>query len=551
MEIFIKNVPERATENALRSHFEKFMDTWAIEDWMCQKLGQEPFAKLILLFKKDGEKFLRLYNQGQMTKGPAFTFKGVKLTCLQGIQLDNYAIRSLEMAREARAAKKEASADLGSIASRENSQIFDGDTISCGLWDYIGSDLVYRPYAEWKARGFMQFYSKSIVLTTANNQRIDILFSSIESVTYGGSLQVTFTLREAPRFFQLPDPDLSISMFQRLSIHNASSASGRLRLSALGKEHAAIAGICFVYQIRFKNGKVDDQIRALSHARGIPPAVRRHIKKVPPQERYGTEFKDLMEKLSPKFTGLPFSIRFQLQTLAQNGYMSPTKVASLIPEVDRMFLRSGSRICVNVIRRLSLQVPYAGPDVNSVNFEVEFLVKKLREIEEMSKSSGHYLAEPIGSQNVAVIHKATVTPCGVYLEGPEAESNNRVLRKYSKNHDCFLRVQFCDEDGERVQYSSGSSNDLVYDRFRKILNEGISIAGMHFAFLGFSHSSLRDQSCWFMAPFTYNGSLIYDREVIKELGGFSHIRASQRSVPRELGRLSRTLGTRSHWIQEL
>lgn len=197
-----------------------------------------------------------------------------------------------------------------------------------------------------------------------------------------------------------------------------------------------------------------------------------------------------------------------------------------------MFLRYDSRICVNAIRRLSQQVPLAGPDVPSDNFEVEFLLDSLTKIEEMSKSNSLCLEEPAASENAAVIHKATVTPSGVYLYGPEAESNNRVLRKYPKNHDYFLRVQFCDEDGDGIQYISGSSNDPIFDRFRRVLNEGISIAGLHFSFLGFSHSSLRSQSCWFMAPFIHDEHLLFDREVIKDLGDFSHIRIAAKCAAR-------------------
>jgi hypothetical protein len=98
------------------------------------------------------------------------------------------------------------------------------------------------------------------------------------------------------------------------------------------------------------------------------------------------------------------------------------------------------------------------------------------------------------SQNVAIIHRAKVMPSGVHLFGPEPESNNRILRKYPGQHEYFLRVQFCDEDGQPVRFNPRISNDRIYHgRFKEVLEHGINIAGRVYKFLGFSHSSLRGE----------------------------------------------------------
>lgn len=99
------------------------------------------------------------------------------------------------------------------------------------------------------------------------------------------------------------------------------------------------------------------------------------------------------------------------------------------------------------------------------------------------------------SQNVAIIHRAKVMPSGVHLHGPEPESNNRILRKYRGQHEYFLRVQFCDEDGQPVRFNPRISNEKIYHgRFKEVLRNGINIAGRVYKFLGFSHSSLRGES---------------------------------------------------------
>jgi hypothetical protein len=138
------------------------------------------------------------------------------------------------------------------------------------------------------------------------------------------------------------------------------------------------------------------------------------------------------------------------------------------------------------------------------------------------------------STNVAIIHRAKVTPAGIRLAGPEAEANNRVLRKYPQYHEYFLRVQFCDEDGETVRFNPKISNEKVFHkRFKDVFARGISIAGRTYSFLGFSHSSLRAHSCWFMAPFVLDdGTLMWDRLLIKELGNFDHIRSPAKCAAR-------------------
>ena len=51
-------------------------------------------------------------------------------------------------------------------------------------------------------------------------------------------------------------------------------------------------------------------------------------------------------------------------------------------------------------------------------------------------------------------------------------------------------------------------------------------------FLGFSHSSLRSQTCWFMAPFSLDGEVLHSRLVIKRLGEFSAIRSPAKCAAR-------------------
>jgi hypothetical protein len=95
-----------------------------------------------------------------------------------------------------------------------------------------------------------------------------------------------------------------------------------------------------------------------------------------------------------------------------------------------------------------------------------------------------------------------------------------------------MRVSFADEDSLSVAHDQKASQKHVYSRFRKVLREGIIIAGRCYEFLGFSHSSLRCHQAWFMAPFMQDGVPLCARDVIRDLGDFTNIHCSSKCAAR-------------------
>lgn len=118
------------------------------------------------------------------------------------------------------------------------------------------------------------------------------------------------------------------------------------------------------------------------------------------------------------------------------------------------------------------------------------------------------------------------------LRGPEWDVSNRVLRKYAMHTECFMRVFFADEDGLSIFHDPRASQDQVYKRFGHVLRSGIIVAQRKFEFLGFSHASLRGHQVWFMAPFEQNGTMMRARDIIQDLGDFSHIHCSAKCAAR-------------------
>ena len=178
----------------------------------------------------------------------------------------------------------------------------------------------------------------------------------------------------------------------------------------------------------------------LRSARGLPSIVHRYTKIVLWPEPYAHALGRLKRLLGAAETKqLPFVVKFQIQKLVQNNYLPPAVVLGLIPTLEEIIERSGFEICVSAVRKLFPTIPYPAPDIEDSNFQLETLAETLKSNEDLCKAEGRSLDKAPQSNNVAIIHRAKVTPTHVFLYGPEQETTNRVLRKYADHHGHFLR----------------------------------------------------------------------------------------------------------------
>ena len=371
--------------------------------------------------------------------------------------------------------------------------------------------------------------------------RILIEYSSIQSIfaSSSGKPSLFLTLYRAPLFYEdaYPQddddedggPDKTNELTQKLHSLGLSGAPPEQqrrvdRKCNLGNDHAVAAASCYTYVIRFENyTHMNNALRRLKLERSAPKPTALQI--TPPTNNFSLrkEFSILSARLGDA-SDLPFSVKFQLQMLACNGIINPRKVRLLIEEA-KFLLRQIDEVRLSEgIKALRHEIPFAGPGIDPNQFRNTALVSLIKKKASAFpiKTSIYRLARKY--EHLALVYKAFVSPAGLWLEGPGLEIQNRVLRKYPNNLDHFMRINFCDEDGEQVRYEYGINRDEIFhDRFRDVLSKGILVAGRHFNFLGFSHSSLRSQTCWFVAPFYVNEGLLLARNLIEDLGDFSKI----------------------------
>jgi hypothetical protein len=562
MEVHISNVPPQSTENGLKNFLRPFLARLSIRAVNCHKQRYRPFASLTFLHVAEGERFLHHHGQVRaFTNGRPMRmsvnsvnlrFLGRPIYCEKGNRDPNpYLLRVLRKEEKDRQLQPMALSTTDHGKSDILPVEFDCLMVSCGVWTYVGLDLVFAPQHTWTVNGKAKFGRRSMILSFRSGLRIDFLYSSTIGITAeeGSTPSFILSMQEPPRFFEkISDP--ITDLMDQLSITGAQiprnlvrkNVPQRHRLPCLDDKHQPIAGSCLVYRVVIKqdhvtyslgDSSVGDLMQSLRKAHGMPAMIHQRTRLHQLVDSWANQFRRLEDSLSSLSIGLPFEVSFQIQKLAQGAYLLPRTVQELLPEIQAMNQRS-TAVCVKAIRKLFNQIPFPGPETEAHEFQHQALVDLLRDNEEQAKREALSLyEEERASENVAIIHRAKITPTGIYLFGPEPESNNRVLRKYPDHHEYFLRVQFCDEDGQPVRFNPRSSNKKIFhERFKKILEDGISIAGRRHNFLGFSHSSLRAQSCWFMAPFIFEGSLMYDRMIIQDLGNFTVIRSPAKCAAR-------------------
>lgn len=542
MEVFVRNLPNQLSEKQIRDFFRPVLSKLSIDSYCCQKLSKG-CATLTILDPQLGQNFLNQHGQNGASRRTKVAdhqlyHTGRAIHCSGSRNKpDKYLLRSLREERAKRVQAKETVTGKDPPARHEPE--FSCSSLACGLWDYAASELVFVPYFTDSRKGTMKFGTRSLnILLDAPREQdanieIDIRYSTIQSITAEtrSNLSISFALLEAPRMFShVPKLERYFLLEVRSRLRESLK---RTRITSISKNHEDVVSSCFVYRVNLPSTAMD-QVRALKHVREVPPCTFWDTAVLNPQRSFASDSAELTSALSLQYEYLPFSIKFQIQKLAQDGFLLPSRVTALLPEINRMVSRSGVATALRAMRKLFNQIPFAGLETEAKDLDLEGLTNLLIRSERSSQMEMLYLTDFAGRyEHMAPVYKATVTPTGTFLYGPDPEPKNRVLRKYSDHTDFFLRVSFLDEDGEPVRFENDVSNENIYhERFKNVLGGVIDVAGRGFEFLGFSHSSLRSQTCWFMAPFVQDGERFHARAVIAKLGDFSAIRSPAKCAAR-------------------
>lgn len=514
MEVIVRNLHDQATEKEVNNFFRDVLGKLGIKTYSCQKLRSRGTATITILDLNKARQFLKMH--GQTEPGPKgnasvpvkLKHMGRSINCsISNKTPDKFHLLNLKKEESDRYASQSKKPKIVEGRGNENHRTgshsrraFDISSLMCGQWDYINNDLTFVVYSQERKKGRIFFGPRGLFIRfgpqdfTSPVQQIEIPYSSVQSMTLGSAANptITFQLLEAPRLFEKLNANLLEIYFQKVALHKESRPHERKRITALSKEHETVASSCLCYRIMLSNIADLAGVRALRHIPAIPDSITWDTyatMKTP----FAAQMSALHSAMSgSKYGNLPFELKFQMQKLAQNGYLSPDKVADLLAEVSRHAKQRAVSVVTQSVRTLFEQIPFAGPATEASDLSLVTLTEMLVENQE-SIIRGETYQPNLGDQydHIASVHKVMVTPAGTYLYGPEPEVKNRVLRKYSNFPDHFLSVSFLDEDGEPVRLDRLTSGvDIYHGRFKKALQGVVNIAGRGFQV---RHSALRIQ----------------------------------------------------------
>ncbi|CUA73903.1 hypothetical protein RSOLAG22IIIB_01424 [Rhizoctonia solani] len=221
-----------------------------------------------------------------------------------------------------------------------------------------------------------------------------------------------------------------------------------------------------------------------------------------------------------------WKVAFQLSRILRNVLLNPEELNAIREPIDRLVeTLSTSQVCavlLDFIARLEVLDRGDGwedpPSVSECLERATIAVRhpiaplpRLRQTREKAKNG-----------DFPCLH-IVVTPTRVLLEGPAPEQLNRVLRMFPNNWDNFIRVSFTDEERGQLRWDSEvDGNAFVRERVGGILRHGLTIAGRHFEYLGYSTSSLKSHTVWFVHPFEdAERGLQNTSTIVKAIGDFS------------------------------
>ncbi|KAM7201330.1 RNA-dependent RNA polymerase 1 [Rhypophila sp. PSN 637] len=571
MEVFLRNLPADLTDRSLSSQLKPHTDKLQIDEatYQCEKYKKKDMGYIIFLHKADGDKFLSAHEEVIVTppqsrppryydlsaKHPTtqarLSILGRQVLCKKsGRQLREHALKAIhynveqrkvqqQKLEEQKKMKKQGKPNSADKAD-ERATVLDTARASCGHWTFdVNGRLTF--VAEWTdPRPCTAKFTKWNLLIKTPKAEIRIPFPTIEELIWSENGGVAITLNSAPIFLtpQL-EPDV-IAMLQQMSISNG--LPPRSRLPAIDDDHSKISSFCNVYYFSVQ--------APVSQRRTHDAHLFKRFKKLKDQDLFPVTHFDfgfrsattpfqhnmsvLKQTLGHYETQLPFSFIFMLQKLVYDGYLNPVTVCQLARKLVDLFKSNTAQehpISEEAFRKL-FRMDYPSPSSDPRDFQVDGIMDFLEDSEAEIRDGFSLGSELFNeTQNLVRIYRAVVTPTRIYLE-EGMEAKNRILRKFPNNQDYFMRVQFCDENGQDLYYSAKISLDPIHKRFKQVLANGIAIGHRIYRFLGFSHSSLRSHSVWLSAPFMYNERLQIPEFIITGLGRFEKIQSPARRAAR-------------------
>ncbi|RKK82930.1 hypothetical protein BFJ69_g2837 [Fusarium oxysporum] len=567
MEVFCRSVPQDLSEESFKQELMPFMKALNITDFYCEKPKRRPQAWIKFLNPGDGYSFLerhgkqQRHNESQKENiNPRYPFKTnfrpkdtPRLHILKTAvfveqstrALDKHSIAHLKHERDKKQQKAAAAAAAAAATTTKDRQApvkaFSIIGISCGGNTFRGPQQVIT-FVEHNSLMLPRdvigkFMPQWLTVYNKDGYRMDFHNDTIQDlIASRNDASITLVLTEPPKMYTPHKSDNPNQEWKRVQ--------GLVNWGLI-REYSAS---CLVYRIFFASiNDMNEVLRSVKHRdilaityHDLPSVLWSYME---PESNHFLGRQQFTEKAKRILASgnVHFALLFQVQALVWNNYINPASGIELLRILEEVIKDAkenqvAAPVTTDAMKGLHQKIPYPCPGTDPDELNVITLMTSIMNEEYEARAENPKRDRIYGVKipdHQIYIFKAMVTPTRVLLSGPEPDSKNRVLRKYHENNDCFLRVLFCEEDGQDLNFHPKVDNEPIFARFRHVMDEGITIAGRKFDFLGFSHSSLRSHSAWFSAPFTDSN---FERQtpaaILQALGDFSEIRVPAKCAAR-------------------
>ncbi|KAJ6531309.1 RNA dependent RNA polymerase-domain-containing protein [Mycena capillaripes] len=348
---------------------------------------------------------------------------------------------------------------------------------------------------------------------------IIITFASISKIAIG------YDPKPYVCFDTLTPPVLEGINFHRTVVGDeaADSRKSKTRIGSLEPGHLRVAPYAQQLRIVLYNDTARDMIQVFSDlciTAGLAKTILVRFNHPFVLEASKCEFFSAkrLHKLGVLFRKLDWAVAFQIEALLHNALLHTNEIDQLLPQIEQLVRKKGSSFVGQFLQE----------------FHRILRVKSIREgpMACFNRVLNSFIHDPISMQpgafncchvRLSFVNGRTVTPTRMILEGPYPVQSNRIIRKYQKYEENFLRVDFRDED--KLQYRWAREVDgsyFVRERVGGILKRGLVIGGREFEFLAYSTSALRGHAVWFMNPFKdESGTWITSEIIRKDVGDWA------------------------------
>ncbi|KAL9621361.1 MAG: hypothetical protein Q9160_004252 [Pyrenula sp. 1 TL-2023] len=495
MEFFIRNLGRNTTKDQVQDVLAATFQKFQIQGFDVNKTSGKPFARLTIADLPKAQKFF-----DHITANPILSHTPSGTTAhitMSKNAANRQLIRVLQKEEKDRGTRKERQAfakpSEDAHLEGEYQKSLELQAIECGRWESTNNMNQFTSYHILHGNGWLARDGRTLVATinTSASKRHDVIIDflniiSISTSSLCGKQTLTISLTLAPKIFEHERPDAIDPLNQQLqalfgSITKHTTVT-RFREPGLPSSPSLVAGTCLTFRLSFRHNVLNLEKRVrMWTANQFSIGRTPEIAAVVPAKTLVDQVSELNAVVKQR--NFPFHCRFQIHALWANASLSPREVQHMLPSVESMRARLGEVSTAKILQRLVLQLVPMDASTGSYNSGSEGAIEAMKQQEGFLLHTEEQ-AERTRTRDEVSIHRATVTPTGIYLYGPENIAANRILRQYRAHQDCFLRVLFADENEERVEFDRNFSNERVFrGRFLSMLRNGIDLAGEHFDFL--------------------------------------------------------------------